>query len=277
MAFLIAASAVFLSAPQSPPTGNVGAPPSGNIGSAPRGMIGVPGGGVGALPRGNVGALPRGDIGGVPGGNVDRAFRGNVRAAPKGNVKFFPKGNVHDYSLGNVDKSGVADPRVPKKKRWGFDPEFPSRWGDEEQKKALEAKLVPRDPTPREEAKVRDGLSFVAPKAAPALIAELQTARLTLNGIDHAFQGRRALAELQVANAIQLLRTGRTDPRAASTVAYGENSEGRPSADSKMLAARAKLAAVFERLRTEGDPASEPALKAVKRSLDTLDAALAIP
>ena len=273
MTFLVAASAILLTAPQTPPTGNVGALPGGNIGGAPRGNFGgVPGGNVGNVRGGNVGSLPRGDIGALRGDNVNRAVRGNVRAAPKGNVREAPEGNVQKYSLGNVDKTGEADPRVPKKKRWGFDPEFPSRWGDDEQAKALEDKLKPKDPTPREETK---GMNFVAPKGASELIAELQAARLTLNNIDFAFQGRRALAELQVANAIELLRSGRNDPRAASTVVFGENVEGRTSADSKMLAARAKLAAVYAKLRTNDGAESEPALKAVKRSLDSIDAALA--
>jgi len=315
MSLLVAASAILLTAPQSPPKGNVGAPPSGNIGSVPRGNIGVPAGGVGAVAGGNIGSVPGGNVGSIPGGNaggpprgnignvpggnvgtprdnlgkvpngnvgvqpkgdmskvsagnVDRAKKGNVKAAPKGNVKDYPKGNVHIYSRGNVDKylGGDVDPRAPKRPRWGF--ELPSRWGDDP------VKMVVVDPAPREESK---NLNFVAPKPDQELIDDLETVRLTLNSIDHPYNGRRAIAALQVTNAIEVARTGRTDPKAVATVAYGSGFEGRMSADCKMLAARAKLTSIFARLRADEESENEAVMRAVKRSLDSIDAALAIP
>jgi hypothetical protein len=289
-----------------PPRGNAGVVPGGNVGNAPTGNAAViPGGNVGASPRGNIGNVPGGNVGVVPRGNVGTGPRGmtgsipggNVGTFPKGNVQVYSRGNVEDYPYGNVDvipgigmtleqyiriKMNRGRPiKVSTDRYWGYDKngnpvgrlkdmkEFDPKLGDMAGKEVVQAAKAPKEePEPE---------PFVVTKAAESVIGDLETVRSVLNSVDFAYQGRRAAAEVQVARAISQLRTGRADLKELGAVGFGRNVEPRTSADGKMLFARAKLTDVFARLRSNAEFKDDATMSAVKRSLDSIDAALALP
>ena len=266
-------------------------PPKGNVGTVPSGGVGrAPGGNVGSFPGGNVGSYPRGNVDVYPRGNVDRYPSGNVSIYPRGNVDRIPQSNAGSDTGGNVDTvpsgdagSVPADPTSPKKaakskKTSAKEKVKPDAASDSKSKKTAAKKKDDKAAEKTAEKKNEPGVTgpwlLGSTAWSGAVIAELERTRDRLNDVGHDYKGRRAAAIMQIAHAIHNLKYGHSDPHAAASVGPIKKSESRWTSDGKLTTAHGELMHVAGRLRTGAYLYGSPALNAVERAIEHVDAAL---
>jgi len=242
---VFALSTVLLSAPQAPPTGNVGKASAGNVGNVPRVNIGN-------FPKGNVGSFPRGNVDDYPRGNVGNYPRGNVDVDPL-NPKAVPRAKGKSNADKGKDKTD-ADAGTKSKSK-----------GKKGAKKSDDDPKHPDVVVP---------IVLGTWSSSAAAVEDLERVRARLNSISYDYQGRRAAAVNHVTHAIHILRFGRSDPNPDASFVPTGNNEVRSVSDLSLRAAQGELRAIAARLRTHSYLYGHAAAASVDRAVRALDVAL---
>lgn len=258
---LFALSSFLFSAPQAPPTGNVGKAPAGNVGVVPRGN-------VGGFPQGNVGNFPRGNVGSFPRGNVENYPRGNIGNYPRGNVDRDPS---NPLNVKTAARAKSKDGKVNGKTKAGFDAD---RKATTEKSKRNKGDKGRDGDGKRSRPGVTGPIIFGMPSSSAGVIEDLERVRLQLNSVGFDYQGRRAAAVNHVTHAIHMLRYGRSDPNPDASFVPSGNNETRTVSDLSLRVAQGELRAIAARLRTNAYFHGSAAAAAVDRAVRALEIAL---
>jgi hypothetical protein len=254
-------SAFLFSAPQAPPTGNVGKATAGNVGTAPRGNVGT-------FPQGNGGNFPRGNVGSFPRGNVDNYPRGNTGSYPRGSVDRDPSNPLNTKAASRVKSKDGKDNGKGKP---GFDADRKATTEKSKRNKGDKGKNGDDKPA---RPGVTGPIVIGMPSSSATVIEDLERVRLQLNRVGFDYQGRRAAAVNNVTHAIHLLRYGRNDPNPDASFVSSGNNERRTVSDLSLRVAQGELRAIGARLGTNAYFHGSAAAAAVERAIQALENAL---